>query len=145
MSEILVGSKYFFSGYDDFQPKDTDMVEIVETNEFQWMRLIRGQGRCLLQFNKKLTKEQHIERALATEAGLVIGKFLVPEFCQKIGFGVQDLLKLLPLVEKLDNRHKYEKIIFDSYIKNNSFSLTDEQREAAYKAYLEERCEEWSI
>jgi len=42
MSEILVGSKYFFSGYDDFQPKDTDMVEIVETNEFQWMRLIRG-------------------------------------------------------------------------------------------------------
>jgi hypothetical protein len=56
---------------------------------------------------------------------MVIGKFLVPGFCQEIGMNVSDLSKLAPLLELLDKQHEYEKIIYNSYIENNSFTLTN--------------------
>ena len=39
---------------------------------------------------------------------MMIGKFLVPEFCNEIGMTLEDLFKLKPLCEKLDDKHKYE-------------------------------------
>ena len=70
---------------------------------------------------------------------MVVGKFLIPEFCAEIGLQIEDLPKLLPLVAKLDDNHLYEKIIFESYLKNGAFNLTKEQRLAAYKKYKESR------
>jgi hypothetical protein len=70
---------------------------------------------------------------------MVVGKFLVPEFCAAIGFTIEDLPQLKPLIDILDNKHKYEEIIFNSYLKNGSFTLTDEQRERAYKSYKNSR------
>lgn len=64
-----------------------------------------------------------------------IGKFLVPEFVQEIGFTIEHLKKLKPLAEKLDGRHKYEKVIYDAYIENGAFKLTEEQRSKAYEQY----------
>ena len=139
MKRFLVGSKYFFSCYPDFTPGDEDTVEIIDTEDFQWSRVFRGQGRCIFQFNSRLTKEEHIQKALWTEQGLTIGKFLVPEFAQEIGFGIEDLDKLYPLVSQLKTKHKYEQIIYESYKINNSFTLTEEQRAAAYKACKEAR------
>ena len=66
---------------------------------------------------------------------MVIGKFLVPEFCAEIGFTIEDLPRLEPLLAKLDEKHKYEEIIYNAYIENNAFVLTDEQRAAAYESY----------
>ena len=68
-----------------------------------------------------------------------VGKFLIPEFCDAIGFKVSDLSKLQSAIDKLDDKHKYEKIIFDSYLENNSFRLNPEQRLRAYKSYKEAR------
>ena len=70
---------------------------------------------------------------------MVIGKFLVPEFCETIGLLVEDLPQLKILITKLDDKHMYEKIIYDSYIENGSFTLTDEQRDRAYKSYKNSR------
>ena len=139
MKHFLVGSKYFFSCYPDFTPKDEDIVEIIDSNEFSWLRVIRGCGRCLFQFNSKLDKNAHIQKALEVNEGLVIGKFLVPEFCQAIGFGVEDLNRLRPLIDRLDERHLYEQIIYESYIQNQEFVLSEEQRRAAYNCYKEAR------
>ena len=47
---------------------------------------------------------------------------------------INHLKKLSPLIDFLDDKHRYEKIIFESYIENNDFFLTEEQR---LKAYLE--------
>ena len=47
--------------------------------------------------------------------------------------------KLQSLIDKLDDKHKYEKIIFDSYIANNKFILTDNQLEESYNKYKETR------
>ena len=68
-----------------------------------------------------------------------VGKWLVPEFCEEVGFGVDDLPKLQPLIDCLDERHMYEKIIYEAYLENKSFTLTDEQRKKAYELYLSAR------
>lgn len=139
MSKFLMGSTYFFSEYPDFQSHDIDEIEIIETDNFKYMRHLAGQGKCLFQLKKLNTTEDYINIALKTNLGMAVGKFLIPEFCNEIGFTIEDLPKLKPLVDKLDTGHLYEKIIFESYIKNNSFTLSKEQRNLAYKSYKESR------
>lgn len=139
MSKILIGSRYFFSCYDNFTSKDIDEVELIETDNFNNVRQLTGQGKCLFQLKKQPSKEHYIDYALRSKIGMVIGKFLIPEFCETIGFTVNDLSQLVPLIAKLDEQHKYEEIIFNSYIENGSFTLTDEQRSRAYKSYKESR------
>lgn len=139
MNKILIGSTYFFSGYKDFKSKDIDELEIIDTNEFSQVRQITGKGKCLFQMKRQQTKESYIEWALKSKNGMVIGKFLVPEFCEAIRLTIEDLPRLKPLIERLDDKHKYEEIIFNSYIENNAFTLTQEQRDLAYQSYKETR------
>lgn len=141
MEKILIGSKYFFSCYDDFEGSDIDELELIETNEFKQVRQFTGQGKCLFQLKKHDNKDDYIEWALTSNLGMVIGKFLVPEFCSAIGFTIDDLPRLAPLLDRLRDKHEYEKIIYHSYLENGSFTLTDEQRDRAYKSYKESRQE----
>ena len=141
MAKILIGSKYFFSCYPDFNSKDIDEIQIIETDEFAQMRQITGRNRCLFLMKKHDNKDDYIKWALKSSIGMVIGKFLVPDFCAEIGFTIEDLQKLEVLLKKLDSKHKYEKIIYDSYLENGSFTLTSEQRDMAYKSYKESRGE----
>lgn len=139
MSRILMGSRYFFSGYKDFESKDIDEIEIIETDKFNYMRQLTGQGRCLFQLKQQQSKDKYIDDALQSNLGMTIGKFLIPEFCQLINFTIEDLPRLEPLIYRMDEKHQYEKIIFNSYLTNGSFTLTDEQRKRAYKSYKESR------
>lgn len=139
MSKILIGSTYFFSQYEDFQSKDIDEIEIIDTIEFSQMRQITGQGKCLFQMKRHSSKDEYIKWALKSQMGMVIGKFLVPEFNSVIGLTIEDLLKLKPLLKKLDDKHKYEEIIFNSYIENGDFTLTEKQRDLAYQSYKDSR------
>lgn len=141
MNKFLIGSQYFFSCYPDFKSKDIDELQIIETNEFSQIRQITGQGRCLFQMKKHATKEDYIDWALKSQIGMVVGKFLVPEFCAAIGFTIEDLPRLKVLIDRLDDKHKYEEIIYNSYIENGLFTLTSDQRNRAYKSYKESRCE----
>lgn len=135
MSRITVGSRAFFSCYEDFEPHDADELEFVDNEEIKEMCQIIGQGRCHFLMRRRATTQEYIDYALSCNLGMVIGKFLVPEFAATIGLSVADLSQLSPLLKKLDEKHLYEKIIFDSYIQNKAFTLTDEQRAAAYESY----------
>ena len=139
MSKILMGSQYFFQGYNDFNSKDIDEIEIIETNTFRYVRQLTGHSKCLFQLRKQTSKDDYINYALTSNTGMVIGKFLIPEFCNEIGMAIEDLPKLKPLLSKLDDKHKYEEIIYNSYIENNGFYLTNEQRDKAYGSYKESR------
>lgn len=141
MARILMGSTYFFSCYPDFISKDVDELEIVNTTDFKQVRQLTGHGKCLFQFKRHPSVEGYIDWALKQREGMVLGKFLIPEFNEQIGFTVADLPRLLPLIERLDDKHKYEEIIYNSYIENQAFTLTDEQRKMAYKSYKESRGE----
>lgn len=139
MSKFLMGSQYFFSCYEDFHSKDIDEIEIIDTNKFEQMRQLTGLGRCLFQLKRKNNVDDYISYALQSDLGMVVGKFLIPEFCEEIGLTISNLLQLQPLIDKLDDKHKYEEIIFNAYINNGSFTLTQSQRDEAYKSYKESR------
>ena len=54
-----------------------------------------------------------------------------------LGVSLGDLKRLAPCFENLDGKHAYERLIYEAYLANGSFTLTDEQREKAYKEYKE--------
>lgn len=136
-----VGSQAFFNGYPDFNPSDIDEIEFEEhptlyKNVLQFRK--KDKTRCLFKW-RKMSVDEFIEYTLNSKLPMEIGKFLVPEIAEYLGFTLNDLEKLRPIIEKLDNKHKYEKVIFDSYLQNNGFYLTQEQRDEAYKIYKSER------
>lgn len=135
---ILMGSTYFFSCYKDFKPTDIDKIDIINTSDFKEKRIIRGQGKDYI-FLKRKPKEELIQDALKSSLALVVGKFLIPEFNKQIGFTIEDLPKVQPLIDRLDDKHLYEKIIYEAYLENKEFILTQEQRDAAYASYRESR------
>lgn len=89
-----------------------------------------------------MTPQGFIDYALLHGPAMQLGKFLVPEFVNEIGMTIEDLKQLEPLAKALDTKHQYEKIIYDAYIENNKFELTEEQLNAAYSEYKKEREEE---
>ena len=142
--KILVGSSYFFKKFEDFVPKDKDFVLIVDHPlGFKNVRQTSGSF-CLFEW-RRMKPEEFIEYALRKGPAMQLGKFLVPEFANEIGFTIEHLKKLQRLVNRLDERHQYEKVIYESYIKNNSFTLTEEQLEQAYEAYKEARKEKKDV
>ena len=66
-------------------------------------------------------------------------KFLNPEFCKHINFTVEELPVFQELIDTMDEKHKYVKIIYDAYLKNKDFTLTNEQLNNAYIEYKRER------
>ena len=137
---IRIGSSVFFSKFTDYKIKDIDEMSI----QNKWL----PDGICVLNFKKDnkdiflwspLSKEQFIKNTLNDNEPLRVGKFIVPEFCEYIDFNIKDYELLKPIFDKLDDKHKYEKVIMESYIKNNSFTLTDEQLNNAYKIYKKYR------
>ena len=85
------------------------------------------------------TKEHFIQDALDSELGMTLGKFLVPEFCKEIGFTIEDLPRLRHLVEILDPKHSYEKLIYDFYLENGEMILTKNQLQIVYEEYKKTR------
>lgn len=133
-----MGSSYFFKDYPNFMPHDIDYVEVTDDEMIKGMMIIRGKGEDVFIFRRK-SKEDFIKDALKSTAAMVLGKFLIPEFCDEIGFTIEDLPRLEPLVINLDDKHKYEEIIYSAYLKNQSFTLTKKQRNAAFESYKNSR------
>ena len=76
-----------------------------------------------------------IDITLSRNFPMEIGKFLVPEFIKEFKLSIDDLKRLKPIITKLDDKHKYEEVIYNAYIENNDFILTDKQRQNAFETY----------
>lgn len=136
---MLVGSNVFFKGIDEFKSKDIDILELVDNpTGFKNQRQFRFKDKCVFQW-RRMPVNELISVTLSNNVPMEVGKFLVPEFIEIMNITLDDLKKLEPLFNKLDDMHKYEKVIYDSYIANNDFTLTDEQLNEAYKEYLKHR------
>lgn len=138
--KILVGSTYFFKSIAGFKSKDIDYVVLVSNPiDFKYVRQTSFPDKyCLFEW-KKMNVEEFIKYTLETKLPMTAGKFLIPEFNNQIGFTIEHLKRLQPIFEKIDKKHTYEKIIFDAYIENNDFILTDDQRMSAYEEYKKSR------
>lgn len=133
--QILVGSRAFFGGCPNFHSKDTDYLVLVEKgNGFQFFRQTSMSHKCIFEFVRR-PKQEMIDYALSHGAPMQIGKFLVKEVAEELGFTTDDLRQLRPLADKLDAKHEYERIIFNYITENGSWDIPTDVRDAAYKAY----------
>lgn len=136
---MIVGSNAFFRSIDGFVSKDIDILELIDKPiGFKIFRQIKFPNKCVFQW-KRMSPQEFIDVTIKNNTPMEVGKFLVPEFNNEIGFTIDDLKQLDLLINKLDDKHLYEKIIYDSYIENNQFVLTDVQLQKAYEEYLKYR------
>ena len=140
MKQFLIGSKAFFSGFSDFVPMDTDYLVIYDEPDFEVTKSYMD-GNIHYVCWENYSKEKFIQMHHNIYNGKYIQKFLVPEFVEYLGFTIEDLKSLEFLLDRLDEQHNYCRTIYDAYIKNNSFTLTQEQLARAYEVYKEDRKE----
>ena len=136
---MLVGSTVFFKDIEGFTSKDIDILEFVDNpTDFKNVRQFKFPNKCVFQW-RKMPIDELIDITLFRNFPMEIGKFLVPEFIKEFKLSIDDLKRLEPIIAKLDDKHKYEEVIYNSYIKNNDFYLTDKQLKNAYEIYLKYR------
>ena len=139
IKEFRIGSAVFFECYDDYTSKDIDLLNLTDRALFgNHMMNMKLKERDIF-FMPLENKDIMIYKTLTSGVPMRVGKFLVKEFADYIGLTIEDLKRLEPLFNQLDDKHKYEKIIYDAYVENNSFTLTEEQRKNAYNEYKRER------
>ena len=141
IQKFKMGSSYFFDIYDDYKLKDNDELHIVDEFIFPnkvCMNMRRFDGNDIFIF-KNTGKQEYINDVYESGVNMKVGKFLIPEFNKYINFTIDDLKSLQPIFDNMDEKHTYERVIFESYLKNGDFFLTDEQRREAYKEYKRSR------
>lgn len=139
IKEFKIGSSIFFGSYSDYTQKDIDILAITDLPLF---------GKPIMNMKLKekdiffMCLEENsvmIDKTLESGVNMRAGKFLSPLFAEYIGLTIEELKRLKPMFDNIDEKHRYEKVIFDSYVENNGFFLTDEQRLRAYKEYKRQR------
>ena len=132
---MLVGSNACFKDIEGFTSKDFDILEFVDDpKDFKNVRQFKFSNKCVFQW-RKMPIDELIDITLFRNFPMEIGKFLVPEFIKEFKLSIDDLKRLKPIISKLDDKHKYEEVIYNAYLENNDFVLTDEQRQKAYSVY----------
>lgn len=143
--KFLVGSQYFFGDMPGFESKDCDYVVFVdEPLLFRNVMNIKG-GKNKnddVFFWRKMPPEEFVKVTIKSGTPMQIGKFLVKEVARHLNFNINHLKKFSKFIKYMDKEHMYEKVIFDFYIENNAFFLTDKQKEIAYEAYKKGKEEE---
>lgn len=136
---MIVGSNAFFKGMEGFNPKDIDILEFVDNPiGFKNYRQIAFDNKCVFQW-RTMPVDEMIKIHLENNTPMEMAKFLVPEFISKMNLTIDKLKKLQPLVDSMDKNHEYLKVIYDAYVDNNAFYLSEEQLNNAYKVYLKYR------
>lgn len=139
VKKFYMGSNYFFNSFPDYVRKDIDILCIVNNYIFNSNNVRFKLGDEDIFLFKNQSKEEFIKQTLKDDVPMKVGKFLIPEFNNYLNFTIEDLKKLEGLFNNLDDQHKYEKIIYDSYLKNNDFTLNENQLEESFKEYKKYR------
>lgn len=136
---FIIGSRRFFENYPDYVTKDEDELCVMDNFPLPGNVLnLKKDGKDVF-FYRDMDKEGFIRDTIDSKVPMRVGKFLIPEFCESIGFTVDDFARLDGLFNQLDSKHLYERLIRDAYIENGGFFLTDGQRDAAYREYRRSR------
>lgn len=139
--KILIGSSVFFKEYSDFNPHDIDYVLFEERPQlYKIFAHINTKTEDVFAY-KQMSKDEFLEYELehCKKAKMAVGKLLVPELVKYMNITIDDLKKFKFAIDEIQEKHSYEKIIYDAYIKNNDFILTQEQRDKAYQEYKKYR------
>ena len=136
---FIIGSRTFFMEMEGYVPKDYDELNIMDRFPFKGNVLnMKMNGKDVF-FFRDMDKEGFIKDTLECGVPMRVGKFLVPEFAEYLGMTIADLKRLSPVIENIDEKHHYEKAIYDAYLENQAFYLNEKQRAEAYKEYLKKK------
>lgn len=139
LKKFLVGSRAFFSSIPEFAQCNADMDYLILMDHCPFIQRSESYaGKCFF-YMKRLSKDKLIDHLLKTAIPRKVCMVLCPEVATELDFTIDDLKQLAPVFDKVDSKHTYLKVIYDAYISNNSFTLTDEQREAAFLEYKKAR------
>ena len=141
MAEFIIGSKAFFTGFSDFKAIDTDYLILEDNPDYELTKSVMDENGNHYVYWENMPKERFIEIHTHFYEGRFMQKFLVPEFVEYLGFTIDDLKSLSFLLDRLDEQHSYCRTIYNYYIENNSFTLTQEQLTQAYEVYKMDRKE----
>lgn len=130
------GSKYFFGAIPGYVGHDNDFAEFVDDASARVYRL--KEADCEVFVMKRLPLEDIISFDLIGGMSCIC-KYLVPEIAAEMGFTVDMLPQVLPMRQRLRPRYAYLGVIYDAYVANGSFTLTEAQRAEAYRVYKEAR------
>ncbi len=133
---FLVGSRAFFAGIDGFKSPNRNILELVGNPAFLAGKEQNERVTRIYKYTRQPAPKM-IADAVASGDAKKLGKFLVPDVARAIGMTIKDLQALQPLVDRLDKKQAYQKVIYDAYVENGGFVMTNEQLQAAYKAYKE--------
>lgn len=135
--KIEIGSGAFFKNFPDYVEKDRDFLVLCEKELIPGKLIINmRKDKDDVFFMWNCGKDELIRRHSGfTFSPMAAGKFLVPEVIQELGIQISDLEILRNVVERLDDKHSYEKVIYNSYIENGNTNLTPEQLEKAWEEY----------
>ena len=139
--KILIGSSVFFNEYNDFIPHDIDYVLFEEHPQlYKTFAYIKTKTEDIFAY-KQMSKDEFLQYELkhCKKAKMAVGKLLVPELVKYMNITIDDLKKFKFAIDEIQEKHSYEKIIYDAFIKNNDFILTQEQRDKAYQEYKKYR------
>ena len=131
------GSRAFFDGIEEFTPHDQDWL--IFNTSLNTNIVISLKGETI--FKWKTDKADEIINILLNQKFNTNGvcMLLIPEIIEVIGMTFDKLPKIKPLIDKLDDKHKYIEVIYNAYLENGKFELTKEQLNSAYEEYKRER------
>ena len=142
--KFLIGSRAIFSGYKDFESISTDYDWLIIEDEPSKDYILYDEDDEMVGKNhyirwKNIPKEELLHFHKGCYTGTFIQKFLCPEYAEYLNLTIEELMSIGHMVNYLDDDHTYEKIVYDSYVENHGFFLTEEQKEKAYEEYKNAR------
>jgi hypothetical protein len=139
IKQFKIGSSAFFSGVEGYNGKNSDTL-LIEKDPvgFKTWRESSGQSVVIAEW-KEMGKDEFIEATLSFGKPELAGKFLIPEFAEWFQMAIDDLKKLDNLFSKMEGKQAYLKKIYEYYIENGKFELSEEQKKDAYSVYEEHR------
>ena len=142
IKKIRVGSGVFFDGLPGYNSHDDDELVLMgggwlpcKDTVFRMPTKDKNGKKKDVFICKNLTKEEFIEDYLNCDTPMRGNRFLVPDFIEYIGLTINDLKRLKPKFDEMDEKHLYLLNIYNSYIENNGFFLTDKQKDIAFEIY----------
>lgn len=146
---FIVGSRYFFNDVDTDRDidiivilsKDTSSSSMLDVKNEVYTKFQSYKKIDILYVSEKISLDDLLKIAESRNICILrICTCLVPEIAEYLNLKISDLPKIKNYVYKLkeiNKKWKYYELIYESYIENNSFTLTEEQRQKAKEIYLE--------
>lgn len=135
--KYYTGSRAFFDSMEGFTPHDTDYVEFDTNLSCNHIICDKQETTFIWKYNKADDIINYILNKKVYHNDVCL--LLIPNIIKEVGMTFDKLPQLKPLIDKLDDRHKYIEVIYNAYLENGKFELTKEQLNSAYEEYKRER------